>query len=164
MIKLLYEGEKTLEFKLTMTPISNPQESPEPTGHSVESLDPKAYDYNQKKKLILEHPNYSENETVLLRPGINEFENEEQAEYIYRELGNPVDGGSVPVGSGKTASVVNNNVLHEAEEVEEEIEGEVKMILKKVEGPLHIKYRVRSGVQIHQTYDKSAFELPKENK
>lgn len=162
MIKLIYEGEKTLEFKLTMTPISNPQESPEPLGYSIESLDPKAADYKQKRDLTLNHFNYSENETVLLKPGINEFENEEQAEYLYRELGNPVDGGSIPVGGGKTASVVNNNVLHEVEEVEEEVEGKVKMVLKKVEGTLHKKYRLRSGVQVHQTYDKSAFELPKE--
>lgn len=148
-MKLLFEGEKALEFRLTKNPITNIRQSPAPLGYTLDSLDPNDAEYNVKKQKLLQHPNYSENELVVLKPGLNEFTNLEHAEYLYRELGNPVDGGSVPVGGNQTIMVQNNNILHEVDK-----DG------KKIEGPFHKKYRTRSGVQVNRAYDPSAFKLP----
>jgi len=165
MIKLLYEKEKTLEFRLTKNPMTRPQQSPEPLGFKVDDLDPNEPDTAEKISKTKNHFNYSETELVLLKKGVNTFENEEHAEYLYYTLGNPVSGGTVPLGHGQVASVENNNVIHEVEEVEEkDTEGKKKLVLKKVEGKLFKKYRLATGAQINQVLNPSAFKLPEEAK
>lgn len=132
MILLKYKGEK-LEFRLTKTPISNTQASPSPTGKKIGDLDPKAVNYSVEKKAILNHPNYSDNEVITLKPGLNKFENEEHAEYLYKILGNPENGGVVTYSDGTEGRIINKNILIQVDEKGEEVKGE---LYKKYRQPL----------------------------
>lgn len=147
MIKLFYEGEP-IEIKMTANPITNPKQSPQPLGYLISDLDPKASDYNVKKMAVLNHPDYSEAVTVRLEPGVNEFENEEHAEYLYKTLGNPEDGGVIPVGVNQTFPVVNKNILHEVDE-----NG------NPTKGPLFQKYRKPVGTVTRVSANPVNFEL-----
>lgn len=134
-------SKQKFEFRLTKNPVSNPAASPEPTGKRVED----AKDENERR-LILKHTNYSESEVVYLRPGINEFKNEEHAEYLYSQLGNPEDGGIVPISANKSYEVVNKNIV-----LEVDAEG------NEIKDHLWLKYRKPIGVQVVTTVDPSLF-------
>jgi len=121
MIILNYKGEDRLEFKMTQHPITNPQESPSPTGKFLSDLDPNDPKYKLQKAEILNHPNYSMSETVALKPGINKYENEEHAEYLYKILGNPEVGGVVVFADGEREPIKNRNILFEVDEKGAEI-------------------------------------------
>lgn len=136
MKKLLYEG-KPMKFTLTKSPISNIKQSPKPEGVGVEDLDPAHTEYNQLKTRILSHPNYSEAEVVYLKPGINVFDNDEHAEYLYKLLGNPVEGGYIPLSDGSKRMIKNPNIIHEVNEKGEVIEGEWFEKYRKPVGYLH---------------------------
>lgn len=136
MKKLLYEG-KPMKFTLTKSPISNIKQSPKPEGVGVEDLDPAHPEYNQLKTRILSHPNYSEAEVVYLKPGINVFDNDEHAEYLYKLLGNPVEGGYIPLSDGSKRMIKNPNIIHEVNEKGEPIEGEWFAKYRQPVGYLH---------------------------
>ena len=141
MVRLLNTSEQKFEFRLTKNPVSNPASSPEPTGKRLSD----AKDANEAQ-LISKHPSYSESEVVYLRPGINEFKNEEHAEYFYSQLGNPEDGGIVPISANKSYEVTNRNIV-----LEVDAEG------KEVRDNLWLKYRKPVGVQVVTNVDPSLF-------
>lgn len=123
MKRLKYEGTKKFTITMTKTPISNPQASPSPTGVFIDKLDPSDPKYLLNKDEILRHANYSESEDVTLKPGINEFENDEQAEYFYKILGNPEEGGTIRVGVNSEVRITNRNILIEVDAKGEEVKG-----------------------------------------
>ena len=134
MIRLLNERDKTYAFQMTDHPISNLQESPEPTGKPITNDMTEA-----EEKAIKEHPNYSKNQTVELKAkGVTEFKNDEHAEYIFKILGDPEDGGSIPSGAGKIP-VTNKNFVHEVDE---------KGI--KIMDNLYAKYRIVKTAQMSE--------------
>lgn len=139
MIRLKNLSDKTYEFRLTNCPINNPQASPMPTGKRLEDLDEKSPRYIQQRDEILKHPNYSSSRTIVLEPGINEFKNEEHAEYLYKILGNPDVGGTIPFGIGEKRAIVNKNWLIEVDKDENEVKDN-----------LFLKYRQNVATQ---TYD-----------
>ena|SRR3990167_2486373 len=150
-IRLFNNSDKEFSFTLTEHPITNVRESPTPTGVKIEELDPTKSNYRQKKEEILNHLYYSPTSIVMLRMGVNDFENEEWAEYIYQTLGNPEEGGVIPIGSGSFEKVKNNNFVIEVDENGKEIKDH-----------LWKKYRRPAGVQIHKEIDSSLFKLQKE--
>ncbi len=121
MIRLQNTSDKTYEFKMTKNPITNPQQSPRPTGKSLEDLDLKAPNYVNQKNEIINHPNYSLSKTIYLEPGINEFENDEHAEYFYATLGQPEDAGLIPVGRTFVKASDNKNFVLEVDDKGKEI-------------------------------------------
>ena len=151
MIRLMNESEKEFVFTLTKNPIINVRQSPRPTGINVDELDPSKNDYQTKKDAILKHPNYSKAETVVFKPGLNTFENDEHAEYIYMTLGNPEEAGSVPIGGGKWVGVKNENFVKEVDETGKEIKNH-----------FYKKYRVPAGFQMVNTIDETLAILKKE--
>lgn len=138
-IKLKYLGTDKIEFRMTKKPISNRQASPAPTGKKISDLDQNDPNYKIEREKILSHPNYSESELVVLKPGINVFENEEHAEYLYEQLGNPEVGGYMTYTDGTQDKVVNKNILIEVDEKGNEVKDN---LFKKYRQPLrmaHIK-------------------------
>ena len=129
-------SEKTYEMRMTKNPITNPQQSPRPTGKSLDELDPKSATYVNDKNAILKHPNYSESKVIYLEPGINKFENNEHAEYLYQTLGQPDDAGKEWVGQTQVQATPNHNFVIEVNEKGEEIRTN-----------LWNKYRKQKGVQ-----------------
>lgn len=115
-VRLLFTGKDKLEFRLTKNPLTRPWESPKPTGKALSDAK-----NDLEREQILKHPSYSESEVVTLKPGINEFKNEEWAEYLYAQLGQPDTGGSVDIGGGRFIDVENKNVLIEVDEKGDEI-------------------------------------------
>ena len=138
MIYLLNKKEKTYKWQMTEHPVTNPQESPRPTGKHLDELDPRKANYALEKQKILSHPNYSENEEVVLKPGLNKYENHEHAEWIYREMGAPEDAGTILRG-GKEIAVRNNNFVLEVNEKGEEIKDN-----------FYPKYREQYAVQMYK--------------
>lgn len=138
MIRLLNTNTITYEMRMTKNPITNPQQSPQPTGKKLEDLDSKSPDYVNQKNAILNHPNYSESKVYYLEPGINVFENDEQAEYLYATLGNPEDAGLIPVGRSFVKTERNKNYILEVDE-----EG------KEIRDHLFAKYRKQTSIQLN---------------
>jgi len=124
---------------MTETPISNPQACPAPTGKFVSDLDPAARDYKIEKEKILSHPNYSESETIVIKPGINKIENDEQAEYLYKTIGNPEDGGMVTFSDGDSERIINQNVLFEVDEDGKEIKDNFYKKYRQVKRGVHVR-------------------------
>jgi hypothetical protein len=89
MIYLLNKLEKEFKYHLTKNPVSDPQQSIDPLRFVGAGLDPldvlNDKDPKDKEKIrqTLEHPHYSKNDEVVLKPGVNALENDEQAEYLY---------------------------------------------------------------------------------
>lgn len=148
-VRLKYTGEKKLSFKVTTCPISNPKASPMPTGMSIDELDEKDPEFKKKRDAILGNADYAESEDITLKKGINEFENNEQAEYLYRMLGNPEIGGTIPFGVNQEHTVVNGNCLIEVDEKGIEIRGTKS---------LFDKYRKPSGIQMHEVPSATAYD------
>jgi hypothetical protein len=121
MILLKYLGEEPMEFRLTKCPVSNPRACPAPEGVRLSDIDKNDPEYKMKREKILNHPNYSTNEPVVLKPGVNKFENEEHAEYLYMILGNPETGGVINYADGSSDRIKNDNILIEVDEKEKEI-------------------------------------------
>lgn len=142
MIRLQNNGEKTFVFDLTANPITRPEQSPQPTGKKISNDMTVA-----EQKEIREHTNYSKSYRVELAPGINEIENDEQAEYIYQIMGNPESGGDMPVGD-KWLKITNNNFVLEVDDKGKEIKTN-----------LFKKYRVLNVPSIARKYDASQFKL-----
>ena len=149
MIQLLNNSQKTYKFTMTNNPITKVQQSPRPTGIDIETLDPE----NDKAKIekILKNENYSTAEEVVLKPGINKYENEEHAEYLYKTLGAPEEGGVTIIGSGKTRSVTNNNFVLE-------VDGEGK----ETKDHFFKKYRQPVGMVTHTEIDPELCRLKPE--
>lgn len=144
-------------MRMTNNPITQPQQSPAPTGKRLDSLDPKAADYQLEKSKILNHPNYSTSKMVTLEPGLNDFKNEEHAEYFFKQLGNPEDGGVRPMGNKTVKVITNKNFVWEVEAVDKPEKGE--SAYKTVKGPWFEKYRQPDGVVMHTTADPSQFQI-----
>ena len=124
-IRLLYRGKDNLEFRMTSNPITRTYASPKPTGKAVSEAK-----NDLEREAIRRHPSYSISEVITLKPGINEFTNAEQAEYLFNQLGQSDEGGSVDVGGGRYVNVQNKQILEEVNE-----EGEV------IKDNLWVKYR-----------------------
>lgn len=139
-ITLFYKGNKPLSFNLTRNPMTNRRQSPKPEGKGLEDLDPQDPNYQADKQKILKHPQYSPSETVVLKPGLNKFENEEQAAYLYEMLGNPEVGGYIPLSDGSHIEIQNENVLIEVDEKGEEIKDN---LFKKFRQPMVGKHIAR---------------------
>lgn len=110
-----------MEFRLTKNPITKPSQNSKPEGKGLDDLDPQKPDYRVQREKILKHPNYSASELVVLKPGLNKFENNEQAEYLYQMLGNPEVGGYIPHTDGSKEVITNENVLIEVDKDGNEI-------------------------------------------
>lgn len=147
-MKLLNQSKTKYQFTLTKNPITNVRQSPAPMGLTVEELDPGDVDYLKKKNEILNHPYYSESEVVYCKPGINDYDNDEQAEYIYKTLGDPEVAEYIPVGAGRTEPLMNKNFVWEVDK-----DG------NPVKGALFQKYRIQHGQQVHLTADPSQFKV-----
>ena len=137
MIYLLNKKERTFKWQMTNHPVTNPQESPMPTGKNLEDLDVKKMNYKMERDAILNHPNYSEAFEVVLRPGLNKYENHEQAEWIYREMGSSEDAGTILRGKTEV-QIKNNNFVFEVNEKGEEVKDN-----------FYNKYRLPTGVQMY---------------
>tara|TARA_R100000687_G_C6426707_1_gene153681 strand:- start:496 stop:948 length:453 start_codon:yes stop_codon:yes gene_type:complete len=85
---LLNKTSEEVTSTLTDHPLTNVQESPNPT-HHPDLSDLNKDDPKDKVKMteITNHPNYSKAEKVTLNPGLNKFKNEEWAEYFYSIIG-----------------------------------------------------------------------------
>ncbi len=146
MIRLFNKSQKTYKFTLTDNPVTHPQQSPMPTGKALDELDPE----KDKKEIekILKHEHYSTSKEIVIRPGLNEIENDEQGEYIYNLLGNPEEGGVTILGTGKTRPVTNSNFLIEVGE-----DG------KEIKDNLFRKCRMPSGIVTFTEADPELFKL-----
>lgn len=145
MIRLQNLSTKKFEFKLTKNPVKLPQQSPQPTGKLPEDAE-----NSIEKETILNHPYYSECETVIVKPGLNELENDEQAEYIYMTLGNPEEAGSVPLGANRWQEIKNRNIIIEVDEKGKEIRDH-----------FFAKYRNPLGAQTVKEVDNQLFNIQK---
>lgn len=115
MIRLLNKSKKTFKFRLTDYPITKPQQSPMPTGKKFDQLT------ESEQEKVLKHPDYSKSTEVDLVPGVNEFKNDEWAEYFYKELGQVEEGGFVEFAGGSKYHVVNENIVIEIDKDGKEI-------------------------------------------
>lgn len=140
MIKLLYKGKVPLEFRLTEKPVSRPYASPMPTGKALSA----AKDDREREE-ILRHPDYSESRVFTLKPGLNEFKNEEWAEYLYSQLGQPDEGGSVDVGGGRSVRIVNKQILVEVDDKGNEKKDNLWV---KYRRPASLNYQVEPGTEL----------------
>lgn len=118
MITLKNISDKSFKFVFTKNPITAPFQNPQPTGKDLDTLDPD--DDKLEIQQILKHPNYSPAEEFVLKPGINKIENEEWAEYIYAQLGNPEEAGQFIPGNPRT-NVINKNIILEVDKDGNEI-------------------------------------------
>lgn len=134
---ILNNTEKTIKFTLTEHPITEPWESPNPLGLKLEELDPE----NGKDRLKLEenkrHPNYCEAEEITVKPGLNEFENEEHAEWVF-QWGGPAYQEQWVNGPEAEYFIV------EADEEGNE--------LPKDQSSFYRKYRARKGPELHRGF------------
>ena len=144
MIRLLNLSKKTYKIKMTKHPISRPFESPQPTGKELnDDMD------KRKQEEILSHPNYSPANEIVLKPGVNEIENDEQAEYLYMTLGNPEDGGVTFYGN-QAYPVKNENFILEVDKDGNEIKDN-----------LWKKYRINKNPLINKQASPDQFQIKK---
>lgn len=152
-MKLLNTSKETFKIVMTKNPITNPEQSPRPTGIRLSDCDLSTPKGLRQKEEILNHPNYSESEEISLKSGVNEFKNEEHAEYFYKTLGQfdyPEDDRA------RMTKMKNDNIVFEVEEAKE-VDG--KWEFKEIKDNLYKKYRGKPSVNINTTVSPEQFKL-----
>lgn len=139
MIRLKNLSTKTYKIVMTEHPITKPFQSPTPTGIKL-SDELSSLEYDEIKN----HPKYSSSEEVILKPGINEFKNDEQAEYFYSVLGQADNGGVIYSGN-QAVQIQNNNFILEVDEKGNEIKSNLWKKYRDIKSPL-----VNRGVDQNQ--------------
>ncbi len=119
MIRLKNLSKKQISYSITRCPISNTQKSSNP-GEIWNPEKPGEKIINPNLKTELDEIVLRAGETVEFKGKPTENYNDEQAEYLYRTLGVPEMGGSIPVGSERI-KVTNANYLIEVDEKDKEI-------------------------------------------
>ncbi|MDP1729384.1 MAG: hypothetical protein Q8L27_04230 [archaeon] len=114
---------------MTKNPITKPWQSPMPTGKRMQDLD------EREQEEVREHKNYSPSEDIELNPGINEFKNNEHAEYFYFSLGNPDNGGIVLAGNS-AIPIQNKNFVFEVDKNGEEIKENLWVKYRSIKTPM----------------------------
>ncbi len=149
MIKLLNTSEQEFVLKMTNKPFSRPEQSPtvrvmDQTSGTLKSRKLEDCQNDSERDLVLKHHLYSPSNTVVLKPGINEFENEEHALYLYLTLGNAEHGGKDLNG----VIVRNNNIVIEVDDDGKEIRDNLylKANRNKAELPMSEQRNPEEGV------------------
>ena len=91
-MKYLYNHGEEKTVNLTENPITRPTASPNPLHlkpHELRSVLENPEDIESREKLdeMYASPNYSKAYKYFIRKGVNRFENDEQAEYVFTQFG-----------------------------------------------------------------------------